>query len=837
MVDSNKILTVSYGTFSCTLEGFDDAFETMKAIAEYFRDLAADDRFFGAEPPTPDAEMLARIAERSSTRRVEAKQSDEGIVLRQDDTVASSEATEALPAAAAVAASVAAEVEEEAPLSEVEPTAETAVEEDAGFDVAALETAIAEEDAEDAVGGFYEDETAEAEEAEADDTATAEVEVEVAADEIEEDVTEEQVAEAEDEVEVEAIADEAEEDTAVAEEAAEDMAAIAEDEEEVEVEEPFAAFEDEEEDDVEAFFAETDTAEAAAYEDEAETVEPEPAADAAAEEGDSLLSKLRRIRSVVSRTRADEAQSAYFVEDQHAEGDSEVLDYDGLKDAVSTPANDEGMLDDTFEDETEAAETDALLAGALVEEDENDKAVFAEATEARDEDPAEEDAVYESFEAEFEEEADGDSSISTGWARVVKVKRADLDAAMADETDENEVAPATVSSLSDADEADLQNELAALEAEIEADVGTADYAEDDLSEEEVAEDDSFFEDDADDAAWDEEDAVAEAEEEDFDAEDTAEDEAVFEDTDEDDEALVSEADEAEEETAEFDDAEGEDGLFGEDEEFVAQDDEDAAEDDSLFAEDDEPEVAEAPAPAPGREKLAAAAEGDMDRILAETNNQLGESEGSRRRNAIAHLRAAVAATKAEKQAGSDLNDSAGEDHTDAYRQDLAQVVRPRRPRASGTPLRRSEDKPAPLRLVAEQRVDIDENREPVRPRRVSVADLIRQEAEDEDQAEAAAPASKGEGFAAFLETSGAEELDEVLEAAAAYLAFVEEREQFSRPQLMSRVREVDPEGYSREDALRAFGTLLREGKIRKVKGGRFSASDRIGFRPDQRAVG
>jgi hypothetical protein len=139
--------------------------------------------------------------------------------------------------------------------------------------------------------------------------------------------------------------------------------------------------------------------------------------------------------------------------------------------------------------------------------------------------------------------------------------------------------------------------------------------------------------------------------------------------------------------------------------------------------------------------------------------------------------------------------------------------------------------------VAEQRVDLPNAgpATPVRPRRVSLAPM------SDDAAELAPISSapdmvEGE-FAEFARKMGATALPDLLEAAAAYLVHVEAQSEFSRPQLMNKARQGTADALSREDGLRAFGQLLRQGKIQKIRGGRFTAAEDIGFKPAARRAG
>lgn len=49
MVDQAKRMTVSFGAFSCTLDGFDDPFPMMKRIVEYFQEVSKTDPNFGLQ--------------------------------------------------------------------------------------------------------------------------------------------------------------------------------------------------------------------------------------------------------------------------------------------------------------------------------------------------------------------------------------------------------------------------------------------------------------------------------------------------------------------------------------------------------------------------------------------------------------------------------------------------------------------------------------------------------------------------------------------------------------------------------------------------------------------
>ena len=772
MMSNNKILTVSYGTFSCTLEGFDDSFGTMKAIAEYFRGLSSDAPYFGAEPPQPDAEMLARIAQKEISRRVEAREHEGKIHLSAigDHSEDRSEAKAAEPPAL---------LSDTAVMNTADAIADTAK-------VAAAvvaPAALAETDDHDTIADtahVADVEEAEVEEPDAEPAVDAEPETPIHA---EVEAAEVEVEKAEvDEVEAAEVATVTTDDSvgvAKADTSAAETSAFVEDENDIVPGQSDA--------DVEAFFANSAGMSGLEEEDQELVAEQvEPRSEALSGQNDSIAAKLQRIRAVVAQH--DEIEDD-FVEDQHtgaadalatepaplvtdARRDIEdALDADEAVDMAVEDTDEEDDDDDIAAilsrldaaDSDEQAEADEDIVAVSQASDATDDTLNNLFGENDDEDEDEDDIESETTQVEASDTVDEvteQDSPRTPRARVIKVKRADLEAAIENgeleeyvDGEEDDIVPSLddlapaktkVSSLSAEDEAELARELAELEA--------------DMSPVKASLSDNL--DDADDL------------------------------------------DEAE-----------------------ALDEPEMLEDGDDY--DDEDDVQ--PAAATSRRVLPSIDEDqgeDMDRLLAETDHQMDEPESATRRNAFSHLRAAVAAKKADVAMGT--SEDADEDDN-AYRNDLADVVRPRRPVSTSARTERpGEGRPAPLKLVAEQRIDVASPRPagPVRPRRVAAA------------SEAATTAPEGESFADYAAEMGATKLPQLLEAAAAYMSFVEGREQFSRPQLMTKVRQVGPEdGFSREDGLRSFGQLLRAGKIEKIKGGRFTVSEDIGYRPDHRAAG
>lgn len=764
MVESSKILTVSYGTFSCTLEGFEDSFSTMKAIAEYFRDLAAGDRYFGAEPPTPDAEMLTRIAEREISRRVDVRSSETGIVLRASEP-------------AAVPMQVAAPMAAAAPAPAPTPAAPTPAPAPAPVQAEVAAPSVA--DAPAAVDAPTAD-------APAQDTADSDespVMPPAPLRPVETDTMREKaIAAARDAAPVEAVAQPA-----------------------------------------------------------APRTEPPAHPDS-----ESVAAKLQRIRAVVGGVSPASAPSA-FVEDLE-----ETAPVAGAPDQLETPVEtaepapkaETAAVEAVAEAEPEA---DDIVAADTSDADVSGDEATASAQDDAETDTAEVEAPAPVAEAQPEAKpdeaepdaaptAEADETDDQISAVLRNLQRAGLRATQTDASPE-EAEAATAPAAPRGRILRVTRRQRPVEAtEAVATLTAADIAQLAAEKSEAADQATPKEADDESAASTSVAAMMAATQDAPQAQvDVADLDEAVDDTaklsdDRDDAASTMMLDDADD-LSDFD-TQAADSTLSDDDEADLQRTLAALRHEDDADTDTAPEVEAAPAAETThklrRDPLPDTSEAEMSRIMSQANEELADPEASRRRNAIAQLKAAVAATEAARQLG-ETGDKRAEAE-DVFREDLDQVVRPRRaPRAEGTSDRGERARPAPLKLVPSQRVDLekelaqDKADGPVQPRRVATA--------------APAPTQEAGNFAEFAENMGATSLQDLLEAAAAYTAFVEGSEDFSRPHIMQKVRQTVSEDFSREDGLRSFGTLLRQGRIERVRNGRFAVSERIRFKPEAMAVG
>lgn len=783
MTGASKILTVSYGTFSCTLEGFDDPFNTMKAIAEYFRDLAAEDRYFGAEPPTPDAAMLHRIAEREIQRRVEAKVQENGIVLRASDDSPPAVASDAAPAPKAEAAPAAPPATPR--LVDATPQANETVAEKlsrlraevagqaggvAGGQTAApaatvLSVALPAETAysvpEFVAPDFGEDEDYDLPAGRSDFADAPAIETDLLADalpedsadpasDLPEDVAQDDALTAADDIAPPVAGSEITADAAPATDAASDMPA------------PFAAAADP----VAALHADGTDALLSSLLADLSSQPADPAPQEQAPQEQALAEAWPEEDTLaIDDDSADAAPVAQVIASVEDDAQDDAISVAQDDDATADPAPDATEASIFASDEDAAhpeplagseAEAFSIFATDEAEDLLQDTAAYDDASAATDADLMAADETLAMTDPDptpapaADLRPDASEKLMRARARVIRIRRTEADAdpaASAPQTDSQTAATAAI--LSPEAEADLAAELAALSL----------------------------------------------------ANDAADDEgkAPFPQTAETPASLAASA---EAETARR--------AFGD-----------------------------------------AGADATISRLMAQADEHLEGPESKRRISAIAHLKAAVAATVAERRATGDKPKDAEPSQLSRYRDDLAKVVRNKLGGGSAA----GEQRLAPLVLVSEQRIDrprpvaaapqapapvatpAPQSGATIMPRRIAGGTSLafaQDEEEMEDFAEAIADSSD---FREFADRLGAKTLGEMIEASAAYLACVEGRDHFTRPQLMGLVQAALPDGdLPREDGLRSFGTLLRSGRIEKVRRGQFAISDRSSYLAEGRRI-
>jgi hypothetical protein len=116
--------------------------------------------------------------------------------------------------------------------------------------------------------------------------------------------------------------------------------------------------------------------------------------------------------------------------------------------------------------------------------------------------------------------------------------------------------------------------------------------------------------------------------------------------------------------------------------------------------------------------------------------------------------------------------------------------------------------------------------------RISTTNLAVEQTPDdsEDPGRAEDTFAPALGFSEFAQQVGVGEMQDLLEAAAAYTACIEKQPHFTRPHLMRHVAAATgTSDANREDSMRSFGLLLRHGKIEKVDGGLFAVTESCNY--------